>query len=280
MKEALIKEVVRSVLERFNNGKKSIPVEASARHVHLSESDIRKLFGENAQLTKKKDLSQPGQFQCNQRVTLISAKGAIHGVAVLGPAREHTQVEISKTDARVLGINPPVRESGQLSNSASIYITTENAVIECKESVIIAKRHIHMTPEDAQAFNVTDKQMVNVRIVSERPVILEDVVVRVHKDYKLSMHIDIDEANAVGYTNETIGELHVQGQKAEVLYPICPKVDHKSTEISLNKKVISERDVCELSIKSCHKVLIPKKSIITPLALDYIKANKIQLIRT
>ncbi len=280
MEENLVREVVKKVLKSLNNVRGTIPVEASARHVHLSQNDVKKLFGENYELTKKKDLSQPGQYQCNERVTLIGAKGTIHGVAVLGPAREHTQVEVSNTDARVLGINPPVRESGKLSNSASIYIATENGVIECREAAIVAKRHIHMKPEDAKNFNVMDKQMVSVRIMSERPVILEDVVVRVHKNYKLSMHIDIDEANAVGYTNETVGQVLIQGQETVPMNSISKTIEDKSKEVSLNKKVICERDICQNFTKSCDKVLIPKKSIITPLAIDYIKANNIQLIRT
>jgi putative phosphotransacetylase len=158
-------------------------------------------------MSKKKDLSQPGQFQYNERVTLIGPKGVLKGVAILGPARDKTQVEISKTDAIALGINPPVRESGDLDGSEKIYIATEKTVIEANESVIIAKRHIHMTQEDAKRLGVKDKQLVRVRINSDRPVVLEDVVVRVNSRYRLSMHIDFDEANGAGYEDGTLGEM-------------------------------------------------------------------------
>ncbi|WP_432409617.1 phosphate propanoyltransferase [Wukongibacter sp. M2B1] len=186
---------------------KTIPVEASARHVHLSEEHIEKLFGKDHEMSRKKELSQPGQFQYEERVTLIGPKGVLKGVAILGPARNNTQVEISKTDARTLGINPPVRESGKLNGSRDIYIATEKAVVEAKESVIIAKRHIHMTPEDSERFGLNDKQLVSVRVKGDRSVIFEDVVVRVNSKYKLSMHIDFDEANASGYKDGVIGEI-------------------------------------------------------------------------
>ncbi|RKD27208.1 phosphate propanoyltransferase [Caminicella sporogenes] len=185
----------------------TIPIEVSARHVHLSKEHIEKLFGRDYNMSKKKDLSQPGQFQYEERVMLIGPKGILRGVAILGPAREKTQVEISKTDAVVLGINPPVRESGNLEGSEKIYIATEKAVVEAMESVIIAKRHIHMTPEDAKKFGVEDKQLVSVKVKSDRPVVFEDVLVRVNKEYKLSMHIDFDEANASGYKEGVVGEI-------------------------------------------------------------------------
>ncbi|SHK09505.1 phosphate propanoyltransferase [Paramaledivibacter caminithermalis] len=206
MQEALIKEIVKKVVDTLEGGK-TIPIEVSARHVHLSENHIKELFGKDYKMSKKKDLSQPGQFQYNERVTLIGPKGVLKGVAILGPARDKTQVEISKTDAIALGINPPVRESGDLDGSEKIYIATEKTVIEANESVIIAKRHIHMTQEDAKRLGVKDKQLVRVRINSDRPVVLEDVVVRVNSRYRLSMHIDFDEANGAGYEDGTLGEM-------------------------------------------------------------------------
>lgn len=206
MDEVLVSNIVKRVVEIINNDK-SIPVEASARHVHLSKEHMVKLFGEDYEMTKKKDLSQPGQFQYNERVTLIGPRGIIKGVGILGPAREKTQVEISKTDARTLGIDPPVRESGQLSGSGALFIATEKAVIDAKESVIIAMRHVHMTTEDAVRFDVNDKQLVSVKVKADRPIVFEDVVVRVNDRYKLSMHIDLDEANAVGYKNGICGEI-------------------------------------------------------------------------
>ncbi|WP_432663246.1 phosphate propanoyltransferase [Wukongibacter baidiensis] len=206
MNEALIKEIVRKVMDTIGENN-TIPVEASARHVHLSEDHIEKLFGKEYEMSKKKELSQPGQFQYEERVTLIGPRGVLKGVAILGPARNRTQVEISKTDARTLGIDAPVRESGRLDGSGKIYIATDRAVVEAKESVIIAKRHIHMTPEDAKRFGVDDKQLVSVRVKGDRSIVFEDVVVRVNSKYKLSMHIDFDEANASGYKDGGVGEI-------------------------------------------------------------------------
>lgn len=206
MNEEIIKEIVKKVIDTIGESN-TIPIEVSARHVHLSKEHIEKLFGKDYNMAKKKDLSQPGQFQYDERVTLIGPKGVLKGVAILGPARKRTQVEISKTDARTLGINPPVRQSGDLDRSEKIYIATEKAVVEARESVIIAKRHIHMTPEDAKRFGVEDKQLVSVRIKSDRTVVFEDVLVRVNESYKLSMHIDFDEANASGYIDGAVGEI-------------------------------------------------------------------------
>lgn len=208
VKEAMIQDIIRQVMDALQKQEEAVfQVEASARHVHLSREHIDQLFGQGYDMTKKKALSQPGQFQCQERVTLIGPKGVIKGVAILGPPRSKTQVELSKTDARVLGVTPPVRESGQLEGSASIYIATELGVIEALESTIVAKRHIHMDTRDAKRFQVSDKQMVAVRVQGERPAIFEDVVVRVSDDYCLSMHIDFDEANAVGYHQGAVGEI-------------------------------------------------------------------------
>ncbi|MBW4828072.1 MAG: phosphate propanoyltransferase [Clostridiaceae bacterium] len=206
MDEELIKEITRRVKETLENSN-IIPIEASGRHIHLSKEHVEVLFGKDYELKKKKELSQPGQFQSEERVTLIGPKGVIENVAVLGPERGRTQVEISKTDARQLGINPPVRDSGDLDGSETIYIATTKAVIEAKESVIVAKRHIHMNSEDALRLKVKDKDIVNVRIKSDRPVIFEDVVIRVSNKYKLSMHIDFDEANASSFKNGMVGEI-------------------------------------------------------------------------
>lgn len=206
MDEELIKEITRRVKETLENSN-IIPIEASGRHIHLSKEHVEVLFGKDYELKKKKELSQPGQFQSEERVTLIGPKGVIENIAVLGPERGRTQVEISKTDARQLGINPPVRDSGDLDGSETIYIATTKAVIEAKESVIVAKRHIHMNSEDALRLKVKDKDIVNVRIKSDRPVIFEDVVIRVSNKYKLSMHIDFDEANASSFRNGMVGEI-------------------------------------------------------------------------
>lgn len=180
-----------------------IPVELSARHVHLSEADALALFG--APLTAARELSQPGEFLCKERVRLIGPKGVIDNVAVLGPARKSSQVEISKTDARSLGIDAPVRQSGDVAGTPGVILASEKNVVALDQGLIVAARHIHMTPEDAARFGVADQDLVGVRIESERPVILEDVLVRVNPNFKLSMHIDFDEGNGSGWNKTVYG---------------------------------------------------------------------------
>ncbi len=181
----------------------SILVETSARHVHLSKQDLEKLFGAGYELTVKKELSQPGQYACEERVTVVGPKKELANVSILGPTRNDTQIEISLTDARSIGINAPVRESGDLAGSPGCTLKGPNGTIEIENGVIVAKRHIHITPKDAQKLNVQDKQIVSVSTKSAgRSAILGDVVVRVNKDYATAMHIDTDESNAIGSPTE------------------------------------------------------------------------------
>lgn len=183
-------------------------VETSARHVHLTEEHIEALFGKGATLTHKKDLSQPGQFACEERVTLVGPKKSIPNVIILGPARSATQVEVSFTDARTLGVEAPVRESGDIAGSAGCKIVGPAGEIEITEGVIVAKRHIHLTPADAEAFGVSDKQVVSVKIDSaDRSTIFGDVVCRVSPKFAAAMHIDTDEANAACAFGKIYGEI-------------------------------------------------------------------------
>ncbi|HIX91822.1 MAG TPA: phosphate propanoyltransferase [Firmicutes bacterium] len=183
-------------------------VETSARHVHLTEEHIEALFGKGATLTHKKDLSQPGQFACEERVTLVGPKKSIPNVIILGPARSATQVEVSFTDARTLGVEAPVRESGDIAGSAGCKIVGPAGEIEITEGVIVAKRHIHLTPADAEAFGVADKQVVSVKIDSaDRSTIFGDVVCRVSPKFAAAMHIDTDEANAACAFGKIYGEI-------------------------------------------------------------------------
>ncbi|HJD96440.1 phosphate propanoyltransferase [Mailhella massiliensis] len=174
-----------------------IPVELSARHVHLSEKDAIALFG--APLTHARDLSQPGQFLCKERVRIIGPKGVMDNVAILGPSRGKSQVEISKTDARALGVDAPVRQSGDVAGSPGIILASDHGIVGLEEGVIVASRHIHMTPADAARFGVADNDMVSVRLGTERPVVFEDVLVRVSDKFSLAMHIDADEGNGSGW---------------------------------------------------------------------------------
>ena len=182
-------------------------VETSARHVHLTAEHIEILFGKGATLTHKKDLSQPGQFACEERVTLEGPKKSIPNVIILGPARPATQVELSFTDARTLGINAPVRESGDVAGSAPLKIVGPCGSVELTEGAIIAKRHIHLTPADAAEFGVTDKQIVGLKIESDRTTVFYDVVVRVNPNFSAAAHLDTDEANAACAFGVCYGEI-------------------------------------------------------------------------
>ncbi len=187
---------------------KKFIVETSARHVHLSQEHLEILFGKGAELTKKKDLSQPGQFACEERVTIVGPKKEMPNVSILGPVRPETQVELSATDARSIGIAAPIRESGDVKDSGSCKIIGPKGEIEIEQGVIIAKRHIHLTPETAAERNVKDKDIVWVKIDTEgRKAILGDVVVRVSEKYAPAMHIDTDESNAVSAFNGLEGEI-------------------------------------------------------------------------
>lgn len=187
---------------------KKFIVETSARHVHVTQEDLETLFGKGAKLTHKKDLSQPGQFACEERVTVVGPKKELANVSILGPVRPETQVELSATDARSIGIAAPVRESGDLDGSGACKIVGPCGEVEISQGVIIAKRHIHMTPADAEEFGVKDKQIVSVKIESaERTAVLCDTVVRVSEKYALAMHIDTDESNAVGASMDQMGEI-------------------------------------------------------------------------
>jgi len=178
-------------------------VETSARHIHLSQEHIDILFGEGYQLTNKKDLSQPGQFACAERLDVVGPKKTIPGVSILGPARKASQVEVSFTDARTLGVTAPVRESGDTAGSPGVKLVNplNGASVELTDGVIVAKRHIHMTPADAALLGVADKEIVSVKIETNgRTTIFCDTVVRVSDSFALAMHIDTDEANAAAAT--------------------------------------------------------------------------------
>lgn len=219
MNEKAIKDildgVIRDVIEQMGEqvpaaapciiSENTIPVELSARHVHLSEADAVALFGDS--LTPARDLSQPGQFLAHERVRLIGPRGVMDNVAVLGPSRGSSQVEISKTDARILGIEAPVRQSGDVAGTPGIILASQTGIVGLEEGVIIASRHIHMSPEDARRFCVSDNEKVCVHLDTERPVTLEDVLVRVNDQFKLAMHIDPDEGNGSGWDSSVTGRI-------------------------------------------------------------------------
>ncbi len=187
-----------------------ILVETSARHLHVSRADFEVLFGKDAQLTNKKDLSQPGQFACFERVTVVGPKGELN-MSILGPERPDTQIEVSYTDARKLGIVPPVRESGDVKGSPGCKLVGPEGEVEVDCGVIVAKRHIHLTPKDAEEMGLKEKQIVSVKVGTPgmRETIFGDVVCRVSEKYAPAMHIDTDEANAAGIAGNVEGEIIV-----------------------------------------------------------------------
>ena len=184
-----------------------VPIEASGRHVHLTQEQALTLFG--APLTEKRPLSQPGQYLSNQRLRVVGPKGTIENVAVLGPARSEAQVEISLTDGKLLGIQPPIRSSGSVKGTPGVRLEGPKGSVELKQGVIAAQRHIHLSPEEAKRFQVRDKQVVKLQTFTDRPLVFENVLVRVHKDFRGAVHLDFDEANACGLSCGDVGRIIV-----------------------------------------------------------------------
>jgi putative phosphotransacetylase len=194
--QAIVKEVVERLSAPASSERKTVPIAISARHCHLSKEDVETLFGHGYELTVRSELSQPSQFAANETVVIAGPRGSIEKVRILGPARSMTQVEVSQTDSIKLGLKVPLRISGDIADSAPITIIGPKGSIFKKEGCIVARAHIHMTPEDARAFNVNDGECVRVTAQGERPVTFEKIMIRVSGRYKLEMHIDTDEANA------------------------------------------------------------------------------------
>uniref|UniRef100_UPI00267EC8C7 phosphate propanoyltransferase n=1 Tax=Paenibacillus sp. FSL H8-0548 TaxID=1920422 RepID=UPI00267EC8C7 len=186
---------------------KEVTIGVSARHIHLSQEHVELLFGKGYALTEMKPLSQPGQYAANETVAVVGPKGSFAKVRILGPARKQTQLEVSRTDSFALGVNPPVRESGDTSGSAGITLQGPAGEVAIEEGVIVAARHIHFHTSDAERFGIADKQSLRVRFAGERGVVFENVVARVSDQYALDMHIDTDEANAAGVKNGDKGEI-------------------------------------------------------------------------
>ena len=186
---------------------KKVIVETSARHVHISEADLKILLGEGNELTIKKMLSQPGQYASNERVNLVGPKKAINNVLILGPTRKETQVEISLTDARTLGVPAAIRESGDIDGTAGIKLVGPAGEVEITKGVIAAKRHVHLDPATAEELGVKDKQIVSVKVDGERGLTFGEVVVRVNPNFAPAVHLDTDEANAAALSGEVYGEI-------------------------------------------------------------------------
>jgi len=182
-----------------------VPVGISNRHLHLSEADLHTLFGDGSCLTVKKPLSQKGQYACEELVTIVGPKGSLSNVRVLGPTRKQTQVEVSNTDARALGLEPPVRDSADLTGSSSVKLIGPKGELALSEGCIVAKRHIHINDEDAAKLGVKDRQLVKAKVAGNRGLVFDEVLIRVHPTFVLEMHLDTDEANACSLKNgETV----------------------------------------------------------------------------
>lgn len=200
MENSSIQALTQAVLGRL-----FIEIEASGRHVHLTKDQARTLFGHG--LTPSRPLSQPGQFLATERVTVLGPKGEFQNVAVLGPERPEGQVEISLTDGRVLGVEPPIRLSGDVENTPAISLLGPKGRVDLPRGLIAAQRHIHLTPADGERFGVGDKQVVRLQTFTRRPCIFEDVVVRIHEGFAPAVHLDYDEANACGFQKGDLGRI-------------------------------------------------------------------------
>ena len=297
----------------MNQKKKKILIEASGCHVHLTKEAIERLFGRGTLLKKRRDLSQPGEFLCEQRVKLVTKDGCIDNVAVLGPARTATQVELSQTDCRKLGLKAPINLSGNLEGASDVMIIGSHGEIKANGSVIVARNHIHMRPKDAVEYGVSDGDKVRVEIASDRRVIFEDVPIRVNEKFAPAMHIDFDEANACGYRVGTeafilydtpyesrgMSEMDMEQIIKEVTKQVLAMIEQQERGIDLSvntgvasmpechcsevvcQKLITEKMAKEM-VKSycCDTVYIAKKTIITPAAKDIFRAGhkKIEIV--
>lgn len=207
--EKFVKMITQIVVDKMKDIESyKIPIGVSNRHIHVSQKDLDKLFGEGYNLTKKGELKQPGQFAANETVTIRGPKGEFENVRILGPVREESQVEISMTDSFRLGVRPPIKESGQLENTPGLEIIGPKGTVEISQGTIIALRHIHMTPEQAVKIGVKDKDVVEVETFGERQGVLGNVLIRISDKYSLEMHVDVDEANACSLKNNDFVILH------------------------------------------------------------------------
>jgi propanediol utilization protein len=259
-----------------------IPIEASARHVHLNAGALERLFGEGARLRKKHDLSQPGEFLAEQRVKLVTPKGEIANVAVVGPLRPYVQAELSRTDCRILDVNPPLNVSGDLKDAADVFIVGERGIIEAKGSAIVARAHVHLRAADAESCGLADGDRVGVKVESERPVAFNEVVVRVSDNFSPAVHIDFDEANACMLDGRSRAYLLFGKNEAaagEGPEKICATPRQPGT-CSEEKAVFEEKVVTEAAARrlaaSCegNSILVKQGVILTPSARDVFSAAK------
>lgn len=277
-----------------------VPAEASGRHVHLSPEDVERLFGPGYELTPKRPLSQPGQYLSEERVTLIGPKGTFPNVAILGPPRGHTQVEISATDARALGLHPPVALSGDLSEAGDMLIASKDAFLMAEGSLIIAKNHLHMSPSEAAEAGLRDGDLVDIRMLTSRPLTFENVVVRSGPGHSLALHIDFDEANACGFetgcqgvivgrrgSTASVGDGRVAAnsyappapQDAAPAPPTQGPVALGPGDVVLSTTFLSEVQVRDAIASGATAVVVGEKTVVSPLANDLLHKHGLTLKR-
>jgi len=287
MDQELLKEIITKIVAKIaansiiSVNPQPFQIGVSNRHVHLSEKDLDLLFGQGYKLRTQKELSQPGQYAAKEIVMIAGPKGCIEQVRVLGRIRKQTQVEVSRSDTFKLGVNPPIRESGKLDSSGEITVIGPMGSIHLKEGLIIAQRHIHMQPSDAEAYGVIDGQAVKVKAGGERGLIFDNVVVRVNNNFALEFHIDTDEANGAGIKHGDITAYLLSSQ-----FSASSKVDSstyteekaiKEELVEEPKKLVTEQTVRDAFNKKA--VLAINKGIIcTPLARDVIKELGVSVI--
>lgn len=285
MKEEMIRQIVKKIVAEMeienpseagtrsqtnHNTVCGIPVEASGRHVHLCQQHVEQLFGKGYVLTKKKDISQPGQYVCEERVTLKGPKGGIENVAVLGPVREKTQVEISMTDARNLGVKAPVKLSGDLKEAADIRILNGECAVDAKKAAIIAKIHLHINPSDAKRYMVHHGQHVRVTLGTDRRVTFHDVIVRADTHSQNALHIDYDEANACGFSS---GDVCVIDHST-----YCQQINHENDRaMPKDCKLVTESKMRSFFKNDCDNLTFKSGTILTPLAMDMAREKNIDI---
>lgn len=277
-----IQRLVLTELARL--GHAYAPVMSSNRHCHLSREDTDRLFGPGYQLTKLRDLVQPGQFACNEKVTLETPKGAV-SLRVVGPIRKETQVELSLTDSVKLGLKPPVRMSGRLEGSPGCVLKQGNRSIQLSRGVIVAARHIHMSAEEAAAYGVKNGDTVSLRVEGDRALTLENVIVRCGDGHVLEVHIDKDEANACGLEDGTLCRVIVPGCAPRAEMPAAaqrPAEPAKPTLLDLTgekARLITEEDVLSASRNGYRVIRYGKDAIVTPLARDAAVDKHVELAK-
>jgi len=309
---AAVERVILSELAKI--GEPYVPVMSSNRHCHLSQADVERLFGAGYQLTKMRDLVQPGQYACNERVTIETDKGKMT-LRVVGPARKETQVELSITDSVKLGLKPPIRMSGELAGSPGCVLSNGDRRITLSQGVIVAARHLHMSPDDAQAFGLRDGDVVSLKVEGPRPALLENVLVRSGEAHLLEAHIDTDEANACALTDgqlcRVIRRDGTQGcspndarlasalgsmltgapvqpapqpaaqPKALPIVPVPDPVPKRTTMLDLSgepRRLITEDDVRTAFMNGCKIIRYADDAILTPLAKDTAAEKGIELV--